>query len=185
MGKSTTEIAELAGCCVHTVRNVLHFERKYGVVNNPLAQAHSRPRSLDTGDIDYISSLIQANPVFIWMKSKIGFFSTAMSKSRLQQYLALYITLPSPIRRSHRKPRRGTSCCVQPGKQRMLTYPPNIVFGWMSRASTITPINASQDGQKLAELVFVGISSFVANDSLSSLHLLVMVTSLSISLKVL
>lgn len=64
MGKSTTEIAELAGCCVRTVHNVLHFEREYGVVNNPLAQAHSRPRSLDTGDIDYISSLIQANPVF-------------------------------------------------------------------------------------------------------------------------
>jgi transposase len=63
MGKSTAEIAELAGCCERAVRNILSFEREYGVVNNPLAQAHSGPRILDTRDIDYISSLIHANPV--------------------------------------------------------------------------------------------------------------------------
>jgi len=91
MGKSTAEIAELAGCCVRTVRNVLYFEREYGVVNNPLAQAHSRPRSLDTGDINYISSLIRANPVLYLDEIQ----------DRLLQYRNLEVSLATLSRALH------------------------------------------------------------------------------------
>jgi len=50
MGKSTNEIAELAGCCERTVRNILRYEREYGVVSNPFARNHTGPRVLNTGD---------------------------------------------------------------------------------------------------------------------------------------
>lgn len=63
MGKSTVEIAELAGCCERTVRNILRYERDYGLVSNPHAQAHTRLRLLDSRDTDYIRSLLQAQPI--------------------------------------------------------------------------------------------------------------------------
>jgi hypothetical protein len=37
LGKSNTEIAQLAACSEHTVRDVLRLEREFGVVYNPLA----------------------------------------------------------------------------------------------------------------------------------------------------
>jgi transposase len=61
--KSTAEISNLAGCSERTVRNILQFEHDYGVVNNPFAQLHGGRRLLSTGDMDYISSTIQATPV--------------------------------------------------------------------------------------------------------------------------
>ncbi|KAF8805772.1 hypothetical protein BYT27DRAFT_7025360, partial [Phlegmacium glaucopus] len=63
MGKSTVEIADLAGCCERTVRNVLHYECEHGVVSNPFAQIHACPRALDTGDTNYITSILQAHSV--------------------------------------------------------------------------------------------------------------------------
>ena len=63
MGKDTPEIAKLAGCCERTVRNILRYEREYGVVSNPFAQKRARPRALNTGDTNYISSILQARPV--------------------------------------------------------------------------------------------------------------------------
>lgn len=71
MGKSTTEMAELAGCCERTVRNILRYERDYGVVSNPFAKSRSGPRALDTGDMNYIASTLQTRLFFTSMKSKL------------------------------------------------------------------------------------------------------------------
>ena len=37
--------------------------RDYGIVSNPNARLRGRPRALDTGDVNYLSALLQANPV--------------------------------------------------------------------------------------------------------------------------
>jgi transposase len=62
LDKSDAEIAELAGCSERTVREVLRLHRDFGVVQNPFAQPRGGRRSLDTGDMNYISSLLAANP---------------------------------------------------------------------------------------------------------------------------
>jgi transposase len=61
-GKKTDEIAELAGCSERTVREVLRLHRDFGEVRNPLAQRRGAPRSLDMGDLNYLSALLQAQP---------------------------------------------------------------------------------------------------------------------------
>jgi len=63
LGKSNTEIAQLAACSEHTVHDVLHLEREFGVVYNPLARPWGCPCILNAGNLTYISSLIAANPV--------------------------------------------------------------------------------------------------------------------------
>ena len=62
LGKSDSEIAVLAGCSERTVRDVLRLHRDYGVVRNPFAQPRGGSRSLTTGDLNYLSSLLVANP---------------------------------------------------------------------------------------------------------------------------
>jgi transposase len=62
LGKSTVEIAQLAGCCERTVREVLRLHRESGNVHNTFAKSRGRPRSLNQGDVTYISSLLDANP---------------------------------------------------------------------------------------------------------------------------
>lgn len=62
LGKSTAEIAELAGCSQRTVQEVLRLHRETGNVRNTFAQHRGGPRSLNQGDITYISSLLAANP---------------------------------------------------------------------------------------------------------------------------
>jgi len=63
LGKSNAEIAELVACCERTVREVLRLEREHAVVYNPHAKPRRRARLLNFGDLNYISSLISANPV--------------------------------------------------------------------------------------------------------------------------
>jgi transposase len=60
--KSPPEIAQLASCSVHTVYNVLSFHCDFDTVDNPFAQAHGRSHALDTGDMIYIASLLDAWP---------------------------------------------------------------------------------------------------------------------------
>jgi transposase len=62
LGKSDTEIAALANCSERTVREVLRLHRTFGVVRNPFAQPRGGRRSLITGDLNFISSLLAANP---------------------------------------------------------------------------------------------------------------------------
>jgi transposase len=45
-----------------TVRDVLRLHRTFGVVRDPYAQPRGGRRSLTTGDLNYISSLLVANP---------------------------------------------------------------------------------------------------------------------------
>lgn len=62
LGKSSPEIAELAGCSERTVREVLRLHREFGDVRNPFVAPRGRQRSMNTTDLDYICSLLDANP---------------------------------------------------------------------------------------------------------------------------
>jgi hypothetical protein len=60
---SPQEIADLAGCCVRTVYNVLSYHRDFGTLRNPSTHGpHGGEHSLSMGDMNYISSLIDAQP---------------------------------------------------------------------------------------------------------------------------
>lgn len=60
--KTGTEIAELARCSESTVWEVLRLHHEYGQVSSPYGKGRGRSRALDTTDIEYISSLLLANP---------------------------------------------------------------------------------------------------------------------------
>jgi transposase len=60
--KSPPEIAQLASCSVRTVYNVLSLHRDFDTVDNPFAQPRGRSRALNTGDMTYIASLLDARP---------------------------------------------------------------------------------------------------------------------------
>lgn len=56
------EISKLANCSTSTVYDILQTWRQYGDVENLYRQSPGRRRCLDQHAINYISSLIQANP---------------------------------------------------------------------------------------------------------------------------
>ena len=57
------EIAGLVGCGVRTVYNILSYHRDYHTLRNPSTRGlHGANRSLDMGDMNYIESLIDAQP---------------------------------------------------------------------------------------------------------------------------
>ena len=60
--KTAAEIARLAGCSESTVYEVLRLHREYGQVTNPHSSPRGRSRILQTADIEYIHSLLLANP---------------------------------------------------------------------------------------------------------------------------
>ncbi|KDR73890.1 hypothetical protein GALMADRAFT_43365, partial [Galerina marginata CBS 339.88] len=60
--KSVEEIAELVGCTDHTIYKILALYREFGQVTNPHARPRGRPRALDMTMLNYISSLLDANP---------------------------------------------------------------------------------------------------------------------------
>ncbi|KII87547.1 hypothetical protein PLICRDRAFT_68675, partial [Plicaturopsis crispa FD-325 SS-3] len=60
--KTAREIANLAGCSERTVYDVLRLHRTFGQATNPYTRSRGRPRSLDQGDMDYIQSIVDANP---------------------------------------------------------------------------------------------------------------------------
>ncbi|KAF5317773.1 hypothetical protein D9619_012509 [Psilocybe cf. subviscida] len=60
-GKQAPEIAH-AGCSVRTVFNILALHREHDTVANPFARQPGRKRVLDTGDLIYLTSLIDARP---------------------------------------------------------------------------------------------------------------------------
>jgi hypothetical protein len=62
LGKSNSEITLLASCSEYTVHDVLQIHCDYGVVHNTFAQPHGGRHFLDTSDLNYISSLLAANP---------------------------------------------------------------------------------------------------------------------------
>jgi transposase len=62
LGKSDIEIAALANCSECTVCEVIQLHHTFGVVHNLFAQPCGGHRSLTTGDLNFISSLLVANP---------------------------------------------------------------------------------------------------------------------------
>lgn len=60
--KEVSEIAQLAGCSERSIYNVLRMYREYGHTSNHHARTRARPRALDIGDVNYIVSLLDANP---------------------------------------------------------------------------------------------------------------------------
>ena len=60
--KTPQEIALLAGCSARTVYNVLAFHRDFDTVHNPFSRPHGGPHALDMGDMNYLSSLLDARP---------------------------------------------------------------------------------------------------------------------------
>ncbi|KAL6299250.1 hypothetical protein BKA93DRAFT_742663, partial [Sparassis latifolia] len=60
--KTALEISLLAHCSERTVYNVLQLHCDFSQVTNLFASDKGRPRVLGTGDIEYISALIFANP---------------------------------------------------------------------------------------------------------------------------
>lgn len=60
--KTASQIAELTGCSEQTVFNILCFYRDFGQVNNPYKRQKGLPRTLNPGDLNYISSILEANP---------------------------------------------------------------------------------------------------------------------------
>ena len=60
---SVQEIAGLVGCGVWTVYNILSYHRDYHTLRNPSTRGpHGTNHSLDMGDMNYIESLIDAQP---------------------------------------------------------------------------------------------------------------------------
>ena len=60
---SVQEIAGLVGCGVRTVYNILSYHCDYHTLRNPSTRGpHGANRSLDMGDMNYIESLIDAQP---------------------------------------------------------------------------------------------------------------------------
>ncbi|KAJ7802070.1 hypothetical protein B0H14DRAFT_2178271, partial [Mycena olivaceomarginata] len=56
--KPVEEIAELAGCSEGTVCNILWNKQEYGQTTKPHTQHRGHPPTLNTGDIDYLSALL-------------------------------------------------------------------------------------------------------------------------------
>lgn len=60
--KSAIDIAELAGCSVRTVWEVLRIHRMYADIHSPYARRRGRERMLDTNAKNFIAALVEANP---------------------------------------------------------------------------------------------------------------------------
>jgi hypothetical protein len=62
LNKSNLEIAELASCSECTVWEVLQHYRNFGVIQNPFAQPQGGCRLHTMADMNYVTSLLGANP---------------------------------------------------------------------------------------------------------------------------
>lgn len=60
--KPASECAALAKCSIRTVYEVLRIHREFGGVHNPFATARGGSRLMNTGDINYLGSVLEANP---------------------------------------------------------------------------------------------------------------------------
>ena len=62
-GMSASNIAYLADCSIQTVYYILAYHHDYATTRNPfIHDNHGRSQSLDMGDINYITSLVDAQP---------------------------------------------------------------------------------------------------------------------------
>jgi hypothetical protein len=120
-GKTDSEIAALAGCSERTVREVLRLHREYGVVRNPHVQPCGRHRALATADLNYLSSLLDANPCLsTWMNSKDGLQLIGMSMCPFLPYFVQFEALCSVANTCQKLPWKGRNSFVQLGKLNMV-----------------------------------------------------------------
>lgn len=62
-GLSPSELATLAGCSIRNVQYILSYFRDFNTLRNPFARGTAgRPRVLNTIDINFIQSILQAQP---------------------------------------------------------------------------------------------------------------------------
>jgi transposase len=87
--KTAAEIARLAGCSESTVYEVLRLHREYGQVTNPHSSPRGRSRILQTADIEYIHSLLLANPAMYLDELQEQLLSIWMLMYHCQPYLVL------------------------------------------------------------------------------------------------
>ena len=60
---SPREIADLAGCCIRTIYNILGYHHDYNTLRDPFTQGtDGRDHSLNMGDLNYLALLITAQP---------------------------------------------------------------------------------------------------------------------------
>lgn len=59
---SYRKLAELAGCSIGTIANILMYHHIYGSSSNPFGQHPRRPYLLDRDDCAYIDTLLQNDP---------------------------------------------------------------------------------------------------------------------------
>ncbi|KAF6753832.1 hypothetical protein DFP72DRAFT_747838, partial [Ephemerocybe angulata] len=64
LGLEPSDVASLAGCNVRTVQRILTWHRDYDTIHNPfkLRNHGGRRRTLTSGDLVYITSILQAQP---------------------------------------------------------------------------------------------------------------------------
>src|ERR1700689_3537582 len=74
--KKAPEIARLADCAESTVYEILHLYRDYGQITNPHCRQRGWPRTLNEGDMQYIYSILEANPTLYVDKIQQRLFET-------------------------------------------------------------------------------------------------------------
>ena len=57
------EICKRADCSIGLVYKTIHNFREHGQMNNPFTKRTGRPSAIDDSDIEYISALLEANPL--------------------------------------------------------------------------------------------------------------------------
>ena len=62
-GLTYRAICEWAQCSIRLVSKVLHNFREHGEVTNPFTKRTGRPSMIEDADIEYISALLDANPL--------------------------------------------------------------------------------------------------------------------------
>lgn len=61
-GKSAREIAELADYSERTIYDILRLHRNFGQNPNSFSRQNAPPRILELDDVNYIYSILEANP---------------------------------------------------------------------------------------------------------------------------
>ena len=156
---SASDIHTLAGCSLRTIYYILQFHRDYGTVDNPFAGPHGGVRCLDMGDINYLSSIIDARPKIYLdeLQQELLLTETLMSPS-LPSHM-LFSSLQSTKRRFHMKPLSRTSSCVPLGKLSMATFLQNIV--WLDEASVDDQTNQHRDGWAAVGRACISRATFI------------------------
>ena len=62
-GLTYRDICDRAHCSIGLVSKVIHNFREHGQVTNPFTKRTGRPSMIEEADVEYISALLDANPM--------------------------------------------------------------------------------------------------------------------------